>query len=115
MIMFNLINSLFSAEQIGFYKTNMELASPSQVGDRYVPQIIPNITIDEIFLSPTKKVNISLIQRGYWSNDSFMHYVPPKLDEYTIFTVKQHFFIFSGNADIHLHLPDPSHDEEMQS
>ena len=85
---------VIKAEQIGFYKTNMELASPTIVGDRYVPQIIPNITMDELYLSPTKKVNMSLIQRGSWSNNSFMEYVPPKLEEYTIFRVKHYFFIF---------------------
>ena len=74
----------------------MELASPTQVGDRYVPQIIPNITFDDVYLSPTKKVAISLIQRGSWSNNSFMEYVPPELELYTFFTVKQYFLIFWG-------------------
>ena len=72
----------------------MELASPTQVGDRYVPQIIPNITFDELYLSPTKRVNVSLIQRGSWSENSFMEYIPPKLEVYTFFTVKEYFFIF---------------------
>ena len=66
----------------------MELASPTQVGDRYVPQIIPNITFDELYLSPTKRVNVSLIQRGSWSKNSFMEYIPPKLEVYTFFYSK---------------------------
>ena len=72
----------------------MKLAYPQKVGDRYVPQIIPNISIDQLYFSPTKHVNISLIQRGYWSSSNFMEYVPPLLEEYTYFTVKQYFFIF---------------------
>ena len=83
-----------SAEQIGFYKTNQELASPTVVGDRYVPQINPDISFDKIYFSPNKSVDISLIQRGKWLT-GFMEYEPPKLEElYTIFSVKMYFLIF---------------------
>ena len=67
----------------------MELASPTKVGDQYVPQIIPNVKFDEVYLSPTNKINISLIQRGSWMTKSFMEYLPPKLEEYTFFTLNQ--------------------------
>ena len=72
----------------------MELASPKKVGDQYVPQIIPNIEFNEVYLSPTNKINISLIQRGSWMTKSFMEYLPPKLEEYTFFTLNQYFFIY---------------------
>ena len=91
---YDLSTFVSQAEQIGYYKTNMKLAYPQTVGDRYVPQIIPNISIDKLYFSPTKHVDISLIQRGNWSSSNFMEYLPPDLEEYTYFTVKQYFFIF---------------------
>ena len=80
----------------------MELASPTYIGDQYVPKIIPTINFDKVYLNSTKTVNVSLIQRGAWSKKSFMEYDPPKLEEhYTYFTVKQYFFIFWGILLLH--------------
>ena len=57
---------------------------------------IPKISFKELYINSSKKVNVSLIQRGSWSNNSFMEYNPPNLEEYTFFTVKEYFFIFWG-------------------
>ena len=72
----------------------MQTVSTTKMGDdSHLPQIVPSITF-----SPNKKVNISLIQQGNWSKSdiSFMEFMPPKLEEYTMFTLKQYFFIFWG-------------------
>merc|ERR1712105_325728 len=59
----------------------------------WVPSIIPN-AFEALYLSENNKnINISLIQRGNWNN-SFMEYVPPPVEEYTTFRVKQYFYIF---------------------
>ena len=72
----------------------MDLATPRSVGDRYVPQIIPNVTFDELYFSSTKKVNVSLVQRGSWSKSSLMEYMPVDLKEYTYLYPQQYFLIF---------------------
>ena len=64
------------------------------MGDRYVPQIIPDVSFDELHYSPTRKVNMSLIQRGSWSKSSFMEYLPPALEEYTWIKPQQYFILF---------------------
>ena len=81
------------AEQLGFYKTNEDLTKQSEVGDQWVPKLIPNVFESLYFSENNKTINISLIQRGSWKN-SFMEYVPPQVEEYTTFRVKQYFYIF---------------------
>ena len=83
----------FLAEQLGFYKTNENLASQSNVGNQWVPEIIPNAFQALYFNEKNESINISLIQRGHWSN-SFMEYVPTPVEKYTTFRVKQYFYIF---------------------
>merc|ERR1712156_398298 len=84
----------FQAEQIGFYKTNKELATPTWIRNQYVPQIITDVT-EELYINQNKSVNISQIQRGRWNSDGgILEYLPPKVQEYTFFSMREFFIIF---------------------
>ena len=91
--MWNLLRH-YQAEKIGFYKTNLALGSSKTWPNGYVPKVIPDIPFTELYIGPNKTVDMKLIQRGTWSKDNFMEYIPVKLEEYTYFTLKTYFFMF---------------------